>query len=477
MKPASRVGLLIWAAITFLVAASLLVIYEWRGAGELKILIQTGPISDLTVTLYSVAFTWLLAGLLLLLLYSNRITSKNIFLWGGFFLTAFVYLNLLRERANYGDVEYYARAALDLYAGKPLPPEYLYPPLWANILELLAPFGEKAIEYFAWLLNTLSLFAFYFLLAKTIERYNFSPRLAALTATLFLLVNATLLRTLFYVQVNLHVLNFVLLGILLYRDRPFLSAFMMALAVHLKTSPAILILAFLLEMNWKWLAWFAISMFLVAVPTLILHGTSPFMDFVNNAFLLTQSHGLSFRDNSFDSLFTALGEFFNLASLWTRILVYASKALLAAATFSVMARCVRNQTFYESSEHGAKLFNALPPLFILMTLASPVVWEHHGLFTVLAFLLLLERLDTPSEWMWFGFAYFLEFILPTFDFFPWSYGRLVAPLIVLGLMWRTSQKTETSKFFGAVNTWLMNLPEFRVGTSLANVNPKNAKSD
>ncbi|MBI1794427.1 MAG: DUF2029 domain-containing protein [Chloroflexi bacterium] len=460
-KSASRIAFAAWAAISILVAASLPVIYLWRGADGFNILIQRGPISDLTVTLLSVTFAWLLAGLLLFLLSSNRIHSKNIFLWAGFFLTAFAALNLLRERADYGDVEYYARAALDLYAGKPLPPEYLYPPLWANILELFAPFGEKAIAYFAWTLNLFSLFVFYFLLTKTLERYNFSARLAALTTTLFLLVNATLLRTLFYVQVNLHVLNFILLGILLYRDRPFLSALAMALAVNFKASPAVLALAFLLELDWKWLAWFALSMILVAAPTLILHGASPFMDFVNNAFLLTQSHGLSFRDNSFDSFFTAIGEFFNLASIWTRILVYASKALLAAAAFFVMTRCVQNQTFYESKERGARLFNAIPPLFILMTLASPIVWEHHGIFVALAFLLMLKRLETPSEWMWFGFAYFLEFILPTFDFFPWSYGRLIAPLIVLGLMWRTSQRKETSKFFGVFNNWLMNLPELK----------------
>lgn len=461
MTRSSRIALAAWAAITLVVAASLLLAAMWRGANELKIMIQTGPISDLTVTLFSVAFTWLLAGLLLFLLSSNRITSKNIFLWGGFFLTAFVYLNLLRERADYGDVEYYARAALDLFAGKPLPPEYLYPPLWANLLELFAPFGEKAIEYFAWLLNLFSFFAFYFLLTKTLEHYKFSPRLAALTTTLFLLVNATLLRTLFYVQVNLHVMNFILLGILFYRDRPFLSALALALAIHFKTSPAILALAFLLELNWKWLAWFALSMILVAVPTLILHGASPFMDFLNNAFLLTQSRGLSFRDTSFDSLFTALGELFNLASVWTRILVYASKALLAAVTLFVMAGCVRNHTFYESNERGARLFNAIPPLFILMTLASPVVWEHHGIFTALAFLLLLKKLDAPSEWLWFGFAYFLEFILPTFDFFPWSYGRLVAPLIILGLMWKVTGKREASRFFHAFNAWLTNIPALR----------------
>ena len=50
----------------------------------------------------------------------------------------------------------------------------------------------------------------------------------------------------------------------------------------------------------------------------------------------------------------------------------------------------------------------------------------------------------------FGFAYFLEFVLPTFDFFPWSYGRLIAPLMVLWLMWRAEGNTLIPR----LNLWL-----------------------
>jgi len=454
MTRSSRIALSIWAATTLLIAASVLLVYLLRGASGLQVIIQNAPLTDLTITLFSVGAAWLLAGLLLFLLSTNRIDKNNALMWGGFFLTAFVYLNLLRERPEYGDVEYYARAALDLYAGKHLPPEYFYPPFWANLLELFAPFGEGAIFYFAWVLNLFSLFAFYFLLSRVLQRYNFSSRLATLTTVLFLLANATLLRTLFYVQVNLHVLNLIFLAILLFRERPFLSALAMALAIHFKASPAVLVLAFLLELDWKWLAYFALSMFLVAVPTLLTHGLSPFLDFVHNAIALSQSHGLSFRDSSFDSFFMAIGEFFNLASFWTRVLVYASKAFLAALTFFVIAKCVRAQTFFQSNQRGARLLNAMPPLFILMTLASPIVWEHHGIFTALTFLLMLKKIEVPSEWMWFGFAYFLEFILPTFDFFPWSYGRLVAPLIILWLMWSASRRTNESTAFSKFNSWL-----------------------
>jgi len=94
-----------------------------------------------------------------------------------------------------------------------------------------------------------------------------------------------------------------------------------------------------------------------------------------------------------------------------------------------MTRNVRAKTFSNSAP-----LNALPALFVLMTRASPIVWDHHGLFVTLAFLPLIKRIQNPTHWLVFGFAYFLEFILPSFDFFPWSYGRLLAPLLALWLM-------------------------------------------
>jgi hypothetical protein len=92
-----------------------------------------------------------------------------------------------------------------------------------------------------------------------------------------------------------------------------------------------------------------------------------------------------------------------------------------------------------------------------MTLASPVVWEHHGIFVALSFLLMLKRLDLPSDWLWFGFAYLLEFLLPTFDFFPWSFGRLFAPLLILWLMWKTARPAIVSPSFNGLSLWFERL--------------------
>ena len=54
-------------------------------------------------------------------------------------------------------------------------------------------------------------------------------------------------------------------------------------------------------------------------------------------------------------------------------------------------------------------------------------------------------------------AYFFEFMLPSFDFFPWSYGRLVAPMVVLWLMFAFRKKDEPSSFIVSVDQWLMKL--------------------
>ena len=306
-------ALLAWGILSILVLASLLGIWLWRGPGGFEIAIQRGPYTNLQTALASVTITWLLGGSFLYLFSSKRLHSKNIFTYAGFFLVALVYLNLLRERTEYGDVEYYIDAALKLSAGQALPNEYFYPPLWATLLAWLVPLGEDGIFFTVWLLNLFSLLAFYFLLSRTLQLYGFSAHLAALVTTGFMLANAPVLRTLVYMQVNLHVMNAVLLSLLLYRRFPAISALMMAIAVHLKASPAVLVLAFLLEWNWRWLAWAALSFLVVGAIPVFAHGFSPYLDFIQNTFGLAGGHALHFRESSFDGFFTALGGFLNLS--------------------------------------------------------------------------------------------------------------------------------------------------------------------
>jgi len=458
MKNHFRLALVIWQIITALVVASVVAIYLRNGMKGIDLFIQQWPLSIYSVMLESAALTWLCFGAILYLLANEKINASNILTVAGFFIVMLVYLNFLRERFRYGDYAYYIEAGTAMLQHKTLPDTYLYLPLWAALMQYIVPLGDEGVLAVLWLVNMIALGAFYFLLHRVLERYGFAPRFAALTATLFILINAPIQRTLGYTQVNLIVLDLIFISVLTYPKNSFISALTLALAIHLKTSPAVLVLAFLLERDWRWLAWFALTFLLIALIPVATNGISPYYDYLNNINILTKIPDTNFHDTSFDSFFRFLNPFFGIKIETTRIIVLIFKATLGVATVTVMARNVINKTFA-----AANILNALPALFVMMTLASPIVWDHHGVFTALSFLVLLKTIESPAAWIWFAFAYFLEFIMPSFDFFPWSYGRLLAPMILLGIMWGLAKKQEGSRLFNSVNNWLKILSPLPLG--------------
>ena len=454
-----RNALICWGGLTGLVIFQFVWVYSRHGLAGFQAFMQEAPYTHIPITLASVAIAWLLTGFLLWLLLTDRITKDNILTWAGFYINAFLYINILRERVRYGDIDYYTQAAFALVKNQPLPDFYLYPPLWATLLSFLTALGEEGILLIAWIANVLSFFLFYFLLHRILEHYQFKPNAAALVTTLFTLVNMPLIRTLMYVQVNFHVMNLIFLSILFYKDRLFLSALTLALAVHFKASPAVLVLAFLLEFNWKWLAWFAIKMILIAAFTVAIYGISPYFDFINNFILLNAPHALSMHDSSFDSAIGVTLSYFRADFSVILILVYLAKG---ASVLLALYLCTRPPAFFSNGESKVRLFNSIIPLFVAMTLASPLVWEHHGIFLSLPFLLLLRKMESPAEWILYGAVYLFVFLTPTFDYFPWSYGRLPGILILLALLWVTRNRSDTS-FFPAFNAWAESLLSLKVG--------------
>ena len=445
-----------WIVLSLLIFISLMLAYYWRGADGIGILTPTGPFSKFWLTACAVLYAWLLGGLLLWLIKAGRIHKGNALTWVGFFVISLLYINLLRERISYGDLDSYILGATNLYNGEPFDNLYIYPPMWAMLLKPLVPHGENMFLYVTWNLNVLMLMAFYFLLVRMLERYGFSARLAAMAALLFMVVNMPLLRTLYYMQINLLVLNLIFLSLLMHPRSRLVSALALSLAIHLKVSPAALVLAFLLERDWRWLAWLAFFTLAIFGLTLLSDGLRPYAGYLHNLSLLDQPHALNFRETSFDSFFWSIAQLFQLEHLFARMAIYVSKALLAIAVFAVLGRAVRQKAFYDGV--SPRLLNAIPPLMILMNMFSPLVWEHHAVFLVISFMVLLRGLDTPAGWTWFGIIYFVEFLIPTIDFFPWSYARMLTPLLLLWLMWRVAGRPGETSFFRRVNRWLEKLP-------------------
>lgn len=453
MKKSLQSAFLSWVSITFLVILSLLAIYLRNGVTGLNLFIQEWPLSNLAVTLASTSLTWILAGALLYLLANEKINKDNLWLTAGFFLVMFVYLQILRERFRYGDYHYYLEAATALANGQPLPDTYLYLPLWGTLLRFLVPLGDQGVMIVLWTVNVIALGSFYLLLVSVLQRYNFSQHLSIIITVVFLLINTPLMRTLGFIQVNLITLDLIFFSILVYPKNNFLSALALAFAVHLKTSPAAIMLAFLLTFNWRWIIWFAVSFLAIGLFPVAMHGTDIYLQFINNTIALSQIPDTNFHDTSFDSFLRFLNPFFGIPIETTRIMALGAKVLLLIATIYTMTQTILTQSFSKEN----RLLNAAPALFVFMTLGSPIVWDHHGIFTTLAFLLLLKRIQSPTHWMIFLAAYFFEFMLPSFDFFPWSYGRLVAPMIVLWLMYATRKNEEPSTFITSANQWLARL--------------------
>jgi hypothetical protein len=81
-----------------------------------------------------------------------------------------------------------------------------------------------------------------------------------------------------------------------------------------------------------------------------------YIQYFNNAVLLTQLPDTNFHDTSFDSFLRFLNPFFGIQIAQTRIMVLVAKVILLIATLFVMAQNIREQSFSKEN----RLLNAAP---------------------------------------------------------------------------------------------------------------------
>jgi hypothetical protein len=433
----------LWGAATALFSISILVLYAFFGTKGILNLIQAGPLSVLGQTLACVAITWLSWGIALFLLKNPRVRSEHGVAIVCSFFILLLYVNILRERVAYGDVGDYVRAAINLQEGSPFHSRYIYPPLLATLSQLILPLGENVLISAFWFANILSLVAFFWLLKEVLVQYGFGRSLSLWLVFIFMVVNVPILRTLGYMQINLHVTNLILLTLLLFPRHQLLSALTLAIAAHLKASPLILALPFFWVRDKKWIMSFLAGLIGLAMLTFVFYGWSPFAAFLHNARNIYSANGINFRENSVDSLIRSTAFLLNV-DLSSTIIFF--KIPILVLLFVTAVHNMRHATFFARKETWQDILNSVPALLVLMVIASPLVWEHHPVFLALPFLLITKKLKTPHAWIWYSFAYLLEFLMPTFDFYPWSFGRLIGPIILTILMLNVSRQPDTDMF-------------------------------
>ena len=429
-----------------------------------KKLLQEGPSSLLPLTLAAVSVTWMLLGLALMLLFVPAIRRNFWITLVLSILTVFVYVNFLREWIHFGDIYDYVLAAQNLHGGEPFHQRYIYPPLLAVLCQPLVRFGLNGMGGIFWLANIAAVIVYFWLLSFSLQRYGFNRLAAPCCVFLFTLVNAPLLRTLGYGQINLHVINLVLLSLLLFPRHAILSGLSLALAVHLKASPVLIAVLFLFERNYRWIISFVISMITIGGGICLLYGIGPWLDFMHNTHGIYSVSNTGFREFSMDNLIKTTVRIFSLPlqpPVISVLINVVKAAALATVGFTAIYN-IRNRAFDADKNHGFIVSNGLPASLIGMVIASPLIWVHHPVFLAIPALLLFIRLKTPVEWGLFGMGYFIMFMLPTFDFYPWSYARLACLGIFMYLLLKTKVNDAVIRMFSMM---------------LPNIQNKNARSD
>lgn len=434
----------VYLAVTASFLLYILAILIFLGKGGFRTIFQRGPISDVPMTLFYTVSAWLLFGSVLVLLQKKDLTRDNLIVYSAFYINAFLYLNVLREKITYGDFWDYINAAANFSAGEPVNQRYLYPPFWASILQPFLPLGRESMTVILKAANYASLLLFFVLLYRVCRRFEMSKTLSALAVFVLTVVNTPILRTLGYVQVNIHVINLILLSLLFAKKHVFLSALALSLAVHIKITPVLLVLPFLLIKDWKWLRWFVFNMGGIVLFTSLMNDIRYYFDlyFLKNVSTVMNASGtIAYRDSSIESFLRATFYNLNLNLDIAKYTAYILKIGLLLLTLWILKKIIKNRTFFQGEKRLEVIYNGYVVLLILMTMLSPIVWVHHLVFLIFPSLIFLKRLTRADEYSIFAVSYFTIFLLPAFNFYPFSYLRLMGVAFCFILLWKFSKKT------------------------------------
>jgi hypothetical protein len=416
-------------------------------------LLTPGPLSDLRITLLCVGLAWALLGFVLFAAGRKPWTPERAAFWLASLMLAALYLNVVRERETFGDFFDYVAAASELTRGEPLHPRYLYPPLLATLLAPLLSLGDNFVFLFCVAGNLLSVLLAFALLRRCLVRYGFVTLAATLLSFCAIAANVAVLRTLFYVQTNLHVTNLMLLGLLCYPSQLWASALAIAVAAHIKTSPLALVLPFVLNRDFRWLGWFAFFVLAIIGLTSSLNGFHRYVEYLDNVANIYRANGISLRENSIDSLVRSTYWAFGLNPEDAKPLIMLLRAGLTIVSLGLCWAAIRKRTFSGGSASPlARVLDVYPVLMLFLMSVSPLVWEHHPVIIILPLLVMLKQVDSEADaLLWFA-AWFLCFLVPTFDLYPFSFRITLGVFFAYWLLARiVRRETRYGRYFARAN--------------------------
>ena len=443
LRRAGRPLLLGWAALT--AAGALALAIGIATAGTPFFYAFQGPADASRVEVKFLVFfmAWLWLGLALAFSQRPELLQRHAAFLVTWFLLGLGYLNVVRgpHAVEVKDFSNYYTAARSMRAAQPLTDNpyllYLYPPLLATLLE---PVANLEIGIAGWLFrfaNYGALLLFAVLLYAVLRQLGGRQLVAALLVLVTCAFNVPIADTLASQQINLHLMNLVLAALLLLPRYPALSGAAVALGVHLKVYPVLLVVPFLALRQWRWLAGFTVTLIAVVVGTSAVNSFDYYRQFLHQLSAL-QEYGI--RNASIAALLhnTARYAGVDLAGA-ERPLALALQLWLGALAVRWGWKAMKDGLLVPSGESAARVAgSAIIVLCVVMLLVSPSIWVHHCVLALLPALAVALAVRTVDQAVWLGVAYFLVFLVPVHEVFPFAYLRLAGLILFAWLFHRVA---------------------------------------
>ena len=353
---------------------------------------------------------------------------------------------------------------------------YLYPPLWALLLEqayqfvaaglsgLIAVLPPKTgtetildpnridvtvwnlVFYFFRVSQFLAVSIAYWLFLQIGRNLRLTSSFSSLLAGLLLIVNNPLLRTLHHNQINVWVLDLFLIGTCLLVRFPATSGLFFAMGGVLKVYPLAVLAPLAVARRWRAVCGIGLSLVtLLILQTKLGSDWTLWREYLTYASSYSASTGYrasgiqGFVENALNLMFYGRCGV-RIPESWA---IHAGHLAVAAATVAVGVRALRRERAAPSPSgretdsqlavlNTARYYGHAFDAMAWMLIVSPLVWAHHFVMALpLLFLAVAARGD-DCPWRVCG-AGILIFALPTIEIFPLAYHRLAGLLWLLAL--------------------------------------------
>jgi hypothetical protein len=281
---------------------------------------------------------------------------------------------------------------------------YLYPPPSLLIFIPLSRFPYETSKVLFLIVNHLLFIASVFFLIKATKLELGHIFTAALLISLFSFF--PLIQTLDYGQINILILFLLVAFFIAYqsREKPWLVALPLSLAILIKVYPAIFVLLLIFRKEKKILLWLLIFLIAICALSAIVLPPEVWTDWLTNvAFnggyisqLQEQAPG-THENQSMNGFITRLAFGGERIEAYLPVLYSLAKPL--AYTLAIAFTAIISAPFFIYPKIQTESFNLQFSIFLIaMHILAPITWDHHLVILLPVFFILLSFLKLHNQW-------------------------------------------------------------------------------